>query len=113
MIKQNTTRTHGQAMAIPGQVDPSLDKFEKDFFHELKNQHHRVDLFVKSKADEFSHRLGRSGIREGMRRLADCAAAALQKQVSKLIGRTNRRKGDPISNEQQRKFIIYNDRIER
>lgn len=57
LIKVNTTRDQGQAIAIPGQEDTSLAKFEEQFFNELQNQHDRVDLFVKSKADEISRRL--------------------------------------------------------
>lgn len=57
LIKANTTKDQGQAIAIPGQADPGLDKFESAFYNELSNQHDRVDLFVKSKADEISRRL--------------------------------------------------------
>lgn len=37
-----------------------MAKFEQAFFNELSNQHDRVDLFVNSKADEISRRLGRT-----------------------------------------------------
>lgn len=57
LIKANTTKDQAQAIAIPGQEDPRLEKFETSFFNELSNQHDRVDLFVKSKADEISRRL--------------------------------------------------------
>jgi hypothetical protein len=57
LIKVNTTRDQGQAMTIPGHGDTALQKFENLFFAELWNQHDRVDLFVKSKADEYSRRL--------------------------------------------------------
>ncbi|KAI9054117.1 hypothetical protein LZ554_001288 [Drepanopeziza brunnea f. sp. 'monogermtubi'] len=96
LIKLNTTRNQGQAIAIPGQADPRLEKFEKSFFDELKNQHNRVDLFVKNKADEYTHWLN-----------------DLQKQVVKLLERTTRLKGGPIPEALHRKYIIYNDRIER
>lgn len=45
-------------MAIPGQIDPALKRFEEDLYHELRCQHDRLDLFVSSKADEISRRLG-------------------------------------------------------
>lgn len=57
LIKVNTTKDQAQAIAIPGQTDPVLQKFEAEFFNELANQHDRVDLFVKSKADEIGRRL--------------------------------------------------------
>lgn len=57
LIKVNTTKDQGQAIAIPGQPDTALAKFEDTFFNELYNQHDRVDLFVKSKADEIRRRL--------------------------------------------------------
>lgn len=45
-------------MAIPGQIDPALRRFEEGLYHELCCQHDRLDLFVSSKADEISRRLG-------------------------------------------------------
>lgn len=45
-------------MAIPGQQDPALRKFEDGLYKELCRQHDRLDLFVASKADEISRRLG-------------------------------------------------------
>lgn len=44
-------------MSIPGHDDIALQKFENMFYAELWDQHDRVDLFVKSKADECSRRL--------------------------------------------------------
>jgi hypothetical protein len=60
LLKVNTTRDQGQAVAIPGHVDAALHKFEEKFFNELYNQHDRVELFVPSKADEISRRLRKS-----------------------------------------------------
>lgn len=57
LIKVHTTKDQAQAIAIPGQADSSLERFEALFFNELSNQHDRVDLFVKSKADEIYRRL--------------------------------------------------------
>ncbi|PQE27612.1 SPX domain-containing protein [Rutstroemia sp. NJR-2017a BBW] len=57
LIKKNTTRNHGQGIAIPGHTDTALNEFEASFYTELANQHDRVGLFVKSKRDEISRRL--------------------------------------------------------
>ncbi|KAM3072326.1 hypothetical protein ACMFMG_009136 [Clarireedia jacksonii] len=57
LIKKNTTRNHGQSIAIPGHTDTALIEFESSFYTELSNQHDRVGLFVKSKSDEISRRL--------------------------------------------------------
>lgn len=57
LIKRNTTRQSGQAITVPGQTDMGLEKFEHDFYNELCIQHDRVDLFVRSKADEIGRRL--------------------------------------------------------
>jgi hypothetical protein len=57
LLKVNTTKDQGQAIAIPGQGDTALQKFEGLFYNELSNQHDRVDLFVQSKADEIHRRL--------------------------------------------------------
>lgn len=48
------------AIAIPGHQDTSLRKFEDGLYAELCRQHDRVDLFITSKADEISRRLGTS-----------------------------------------------------
>ncbi|KAI0471272.1 hypothetical protein F4859DRAFT_113737 [Xylaria cf. heliscus] len=59
-IKAHTTRdqaTAATAMAIPGQQDYALRRFEDAFYVELCSQHNRVGLFVISKADEISRRL--------------------------------------------------------
>ena len=55
----HTTKDQVQAIPIPGQGDTALARFEQAFFNELSDQHDRVDLFVNSKADEISRRLGR------------------------------------------------------
>ncbi|KAK4142081.1 SPX domain-containing protein [Dichotomopilus funicola] len=56
-IKVHTTRDQATAIAIPGQPNTALSKFEDEFYSELCRQHDRVDLFVLSKADEISRRL--------------------------------------------------------
>jgi SPX domain protein involved in polyphosphate accumulation len=57
-IKIYTSRDQATAIAIPGQQDTALNKFEGRLYQELCSQHDRVDLFVSSKADEISRRLG-------------------------------------------------------
>lgn len=47
---------------MPGRGDDKADEFENDLFAILEEQHHRIDLFVKSKAREIQHRLGMLGI---------------------------------------------------
>ncbi|KAL7622806.1 hypothetical protein AAE478_006485 [Parahypoxylon ruwenzoriense] len=56
-IKAHTTKDQATAIAIPGQQDYALKRFEDAFYLELCNQHNRVGLFVTSKADEISRRL--------------------------------------------------------
>jgi SPX domain protein involved in polyphosphate accumulation len=57
-IKVHTTKDQATtAIAIPGQWDDRLGKFEDKFYLELCSQHVRVGLFVTSKADEVSRRL--------------------------------------------------------
>lgn len=56
-IKVHTTKDQATAIAIPGQQDHALKRFEDGFYLELCNQHNRVGLFVTSKADEISRRL--------------------------------------------------------
>jgi SPX domain protein involved in polyphosphate accumulation len=57
-IKAHTTKDQATtAMAIPGQQDHTLKKFEDGFYLELCAQHDRLGLFVTSKADEVSRRL--------------------------------------------------------
>ncbi|KFZ10639.1 hypothetical protein V501_05093 [Pseudogymnoascus sp. VKM F-4519 (FW-2642)] len=64
LIRTHTTPPPGsshsntsQPVAIPGQTDEALSCFEARFARELGAQHARVDLFVRSKADEFHRRL--------------------------------------------------------
>lgn len=57
-IKVHTMRDQATAMAIPGHTDEALNRFEQGLFMELGRQHERLQLFVCSKADEISRRLG-------------------------------------------------------
>jgi hypothetical protein len=57
LIKVNTTKDQARALAIPGQADTALERFEDLFFDELCNEHDRPDLFVRSKVDEINCRL--------------------------------------------------------
>ena len=61
LIKLRTTQSQGQAKTIPGSNNESkaLHAFEDELYRELRDQHQRIDLFVKSKAGEVGRRLGR------------------------------------------------------
>ncbi|RDW91344.1 SPX-containing protein [Coleophoma crateriformis] len=96
LIKVNTTKNQGQAVAIPGQADTALGKFEAAFFTELAQQHDRVDLFVKSKADEISRRLEH-----------------LHKSVVRSLARLTYTNGKPVSQRRRDKFAKYNGLITR
>ncbi|KAI0137866.1 hypothetical protein F4776DRAFT_88998 [Hypoxylon sp. NC0597] len=87
-IKAHTTKDQATAIAIPGQQDQALKKFEDAFYLELCNQHNRVGLFVTSKADEISRRL---------RHLSDA--------IHQLIVRCNEAGG--VSPKRQRRFAKY------
>ncbi|KAI1091004.1 hypothetical protein F5B19DRAFT_503419 [Rostrohypoxylon terebratum] len=87
-IKVHTTKDQATAIAIPGQQDYALKRFEDAFYLELCNQHNRVGLFVTSKADEISRRL---------RHLSD--------SVHQLIVRCNNAGG--ISPKRQRRLAKY------
>ncbi|KAL8688580.1 MAG: hypothetical protein Q9224_004848, partial [Gallowayella concinna] len=58
-IKIRTTRGQGEALLIPGLENEAkaLKAFENEFYHQLTDQHQRVDLFVQSKAGEINRRL--------------------------------------------------------
>ncbi|KAL8778150.1 MAG: hypothetical protein Q9213_007539 [Squamulea squamosa] len=59
LIKIRTTRGQGEALSIPGHGNEAkaLKAFENEFYHQLTDQHQRVDLFVQSKAGEINRRL--------------------------------------------------------
>lgn len=59
LIKVRTTHGHSQAKAIPGssiEVKES-QKFEDELYKELRDQHQRISLFVRSKSGEINRRL--------------------------------------------------------
>ncbi|KAI4861742.1 hypothetical protein F4820DRAFT_432583 [Hypoxylon rubiginosum] len=87
-IKTHTTKDQATAIAIPGQQDYALKRFEDAFYLELCNQHNRVSLFVTSKADEIARRL---------RHLSD--------SVHQLIVRCNEAGG--VSPKRQRRLAKY------
>lgn len=72
-IKVNTTKDQARALAIPGQADTALERFEDLFFEDLCSEHDRPDLFVKSKVDEINCRLQSS-----------------QKKIVRLLARSSR-----------------------
>lgn len=89
-IKAHTTKNQATAVAIPGQQDIALHKFEDGLYLELCRQHERVDLFITSKADEISRRLG-----------------YLKSSIDRWLAK---RQEDPTASElikQQRRFIKY------
>ncbi|KAI0110826.1 hypothetical protein GGR51DRAFT_557827 [Nemania sp. FL0031] len=95
-IKAHTTKdqaTTATAMAIPGQQDYALKRFEDAFYLELCSQHNRVGLFVTSKADEISRRLRH-----------------LTGLVHQLMLRCADTRG--LSNKRQRRFVKYQTQIE-
>lgn len=47
---------------MPGCDDDKPQAFENDLYHILEEQHQRIDLFVKSKAREIQHRLGKESV---------------------------------------------------
>ncbi|KAI8959850.1 hypothetical protein F5Y11DRAFT_350058 [Daldinia sp. FL1419] len=87
-IKVHTTKDQATAIAIPGQQDYALKRFEDAFYNELYNQHNRVGLFVTSKADEISRRL-----------------CHLSESIHGLIVRCNNAGG--VSPKRQRRFAKY------
>lgn len=111
LIKANTTKDQGQAIAIPGQVDAKLAEFEKAFLRELSNQHDRVDLFVMSKADEIGRRL-REYLCSILWAVLICIEH-LQKVVLRLLARSNRSNDDTIPEKRRNRFAKYNAQIER
>jgi hypothetical protein len=58
LIKEHTTPGKGKSVSVPGKTDNKLVDFENTLFAVLEDQHHRIDLFVRSKAGEIQRRLG-------------------------------------------------------
>lgn len=100
LIKSHTVRNHNQtnAIIIPGQKDSSLSQFEDLLYNELSCQHERVEIFVRSKADELDRRLKH-----------------LQNQVSILLSKLHRpgKKGNSVSLRRGSKFAKCDTQIER
>ncbi|KAJ8120405.1 hypothetical protein ONZ43_g2877 [Nemania bipapillata] len=95
-IKAHTTKdqaTTATAIAIPGQQNYALKRFEDAFYLELCSQHNRVGLFVTSKADEISRRLRH-----------------LTGLVHQLMLRCADARG--LSTKRQRRFVKYQTQIE-
>ncbi|RKK30987.1 hypothetical protein BFJ66_g14482 [Fusarium oxysporum f. sp. cepae] len=53
-IKVHTSHDQTTALAIPGHQDPTLRKFEDEFYTELCRQRDRLGLFATGKAEEIS-----------------------------------------------------------
>lgn len=94
-IKVNTTKDQAMAIAIPGQQDSPLRRFEDGFYDELCRQHDRVDLFVSSKTDEIARRLQH-----------------LSNQIQRLLIRCagSGREGH-MSLKRQRRFVKYENEL--
>ncbi|RYC53771.1 hypothetical protein CHU98_g12437, partial [Xylaria longipes] len=94
-IKAHTSRDQATAtaMAIPGQQDHALRRFEDAFYLELCSQHNRAGLFVTSKADEISRRL---------------------RHLSGLAHQLMLKCADPrgLSTKRQRRFAKYQTQVE-
>ncbi|KAJ4294277.1 hypothetical protein N0V90_007967 [Kalmusia sp. IMI 367209] len=58
LIKHQTTSGTGRAVSIPGQGESSEKAFGGTFYRDLKAQHDRVNLFIRSKSGEIERRLG-------------------------------------------------------
>jgi SPX domain protein involved in polyphosphate accumulation len=114
LIKKNTTRDHGQGIAIPGHTDTALNEFESSFYTELANQHDRVGLFVKSKSDEISRRLRKSNMRFGPSGVLDTDGEIgfFQTIVPKLLERCSNSDGR-ITQKRLNKFSKYDAQIQR
>ncbi|RYP74102.1 hypothetical protein DL770_007662 [Monosporascus sp. CRB-9-2] len=92
-IKTHTAKDQATAIAIPGQQDHALKKFENSFFLELCRQHDRVCLFVSSKCDEIHWRL---------RHISD--------QVNRLIFQCTDSRG--LTVKRQRRFAKYRQQLD-
>ena len=57
IIKEETTPGKGKTVAVPGRSDDKRADFENRLFATLVDQHHRIDLFVRSKTGEIRRRL--------------------------------------------------------
>ena len=66
-IKYQTTSGTSKALSVPGQGDASEKAFGGTFYRDLKAQHDRVNLFIRSKSGEIERRL--EHIRKSLERL--------------------------------------------
>ncbi|KAJ3453671.1 hypothetical protein MRS44_017918 [Fusarium solani] len=107
-IKVHTTRDQVTAVAIPGHQDTTLQRFEDDLYAELDRQHNRLGLFVASKADEISRRLGASPPATST---TPIMLTSTIEDLSKAIGRWLSKSHDQLDAEQsvkvQRLFVKY------
>ncbi|KAK5724332.1 hypothetical protein LTR15_004377 [Elasticomyces elasticus] len=85
-IKEQTTPGKGKTVAVPGRVDEKLQQFEDTLFQILKDQHHRIDLFVRSKAGEIQRRLDHS--KRQLKSLAAPATPVADRRIP--VGRLER-----------------------
>ncbi|OQO05322.1 hypothetical protein B0A48_09090 [Cryoendolithus antarcticus] len=93
-IKEQTTPGQGKAIAVPGRGDDNARQFEDDLFFILEEQHHRIDLFVKSKAREIQHRL--DDAKKRLRHLSSRSLAADRRVPVTRLERYGRLENDVL-----------------
>lgn len=106
-IKMHTTRDQASAMAIPGHQDTALGKFEDGLYIELCHQHDRVDMFVGSKADEISRRLGALRRAGNHGHSANLLPEYLNSNIQRWIRKHADSPGACISLKRQRRLAKY------
>ncbi|QPC68495.1 hypothetical protein HYE67_010726 [Fusarium culmorum] len=110
-IKMHTTRDQATAMAIPGQKDEALSRFEDGLYMELGRQHERLQLFVSSKADEISRRLAWAA-RDRMPKLTSLLEY-LAKNINRWASKNRDGLADDSAIKHQRRFIKYERELVR
>ncbi|KAK6431800.1 hypothetical protein LTR95_012033 [Oleoguttula sp. CCFEE 5521] len=93
-IKEQTTPGQGKAIAVPGRGDDKARQFEDNLFFILEEQHHRIDLFVKSKAREIQHRL--DDAKKRLRHLSSRSLAADRRVPVTRLERYGRLENDVL-----------------
>ncbi|OQO02533.1 hypothetical protein B0A48_12060 [Cryoendolithus antarcticus] len=93
-IKEQTTPGQGKAISVPGRGDDKARQFEDNLFFILEEQHHRIDLFVKSKAREIQHRL--DDAKKRLRHLSSRSLAADRRVPVTRLERYGRLENDVL-----------------
>jgi hypothetical protein len=90
-----------------------LEKFEEQFFNELRNQHDRVDLFVKSKSFEINSRLSQATHPQQCIAIANSIPEQAERQVIALLRTATWRDGNSLTHSQRDRFGKYDRKITR